>query len=240
MDTQKEEKSDDAAAAAFASASGDNFPSESSITAMMNEFQQWSKEQCKKSSSREGQDNEHVQRMAVMDELVKSHTYAVEMKRAAVSASSWLKSIGRGQKGGNNYANAFLPTETVDGAGTATAPIPKPSSVGQTSGESEANQNGTKSSDMMELLTLKAMLHSTQLELNETKRANTNLNEELSNCRAEIGRLKSVSRNEVSTTKYHALFCKWLSMGSSRGTHWFYFCFNIECQSIDTGRFTRH
>ena len=217
MDTEKEEKSDDAAAAAaFASVCGDNFPSESTITATMKEFQQWSREQSKICPGGEEQEKEHIQRMAVMDELVKSHAYAVEMKRAAVSASSWLKSIGRGQKGGSNYANEFIPIESVDDDDT-TAPKPKSSSVGQTSGESEANQNGTKPNDMMELLTLRAMLHSTQLELNETKRANTNLNDELTNCRAEIGRLKTVSRNEVSATK--ALFCKWRSFRSSRVTH---------------------
>ena len=35
--------------------------------------------------------------MEILDVLVKSYAYAVEMKRAAASASTWLKSIGRGQ-----------------------------------------------------------------------------------------------------------------------------------------------
>ena len=37
----------------------------------------------------------HSMRMKAVDELFRSHTYAVEMRRAAKSASTWLRSIGR-------------------------------------------------------------------------------------------------------------------------------------------------
>jgi hypothetical protein len=37
----------------------------------------------------------HETRLKVLDDLKHSHTYALEMKRAALSASTWLKAIGR-------------------------------------------------------------------------------------------------------------------------------------------------
>ena len=37
----------------------------------------------------------HSTRMKAVDELLRSHTYAAEMRRAAKSASTWLRYIGR-------------------------------------------------------------------------------------------------------------------------------------------------
>ena len=101
-----------------------------------------------------------------------------EMRRAATSASKWLKSI--------NKSN-----EEDDGESATIV-----NSVGFENYKIKADSNNAI--DKMEMITLRATLRSTQLELIETKKVNINLNEGLSKCRAEIGRMKSLSRNEVS------------------------------------------
>jgi hypothetical protein len=50
----------------------------------------------------------------------------------------------------------------------------------------------------MEIVALRAMLHSAELKAKEKEDMALRLNEELSQCRAEIGRLKTESRAEVS------------------------------------------
>merc|ERR1712154_643606 len=40
--------------------------------------------------------------LETLQELIKSHEYAVEMKRVSTSASTWLKSIGRGHGEGKH------------------------------------------------------------------------------------------------------------------------------------------
>jgi hypothetical protein len=193
MNTEKEEKSEDTTVSR-ANGDRDNFPSDSILFTMMDEFRKWSLDQVGQSDQNEGCaiERDHTQRMAVMEELVKSHAYALEMKRAAVSASTWLKSIGRGHAG-NDYIDANSGQNDASNVTTTGAK----SEGGQTSGEREAAIPGGEGSEKMELLTLKAMLHSAQMELVETKQSNLALNEELSKCRAEIGRIKSMSRNEV-------------------------------------------
>jgi len=62
----------------------------------------------------------------------------------------------------------------------------------------DKNQNSSNELDKMEIFTLKEALNSAQLSLTKTDQANSILNEELSKCRAEIGRMKSISRSEVS------------------------------------------
>ena len=157
---------------------------DSALFRIIEDFRKWSQEH-------DDVARQHSRRMEILDELFKSHAYAVEMKRAASSASTWLKSIGRGQTG-SNYN--FLGDDDKIRGGEPTTTIMN--AIGAKNNDQKLNSN--KTIDKMEMMTLKATLHSTQLALTETKQVNTNLNEELSKCRAEIGRMKSISRNEVS------------------------------------------
>jgi hypothetical protein len=199
MDTDKEEKSNDATSSPGAGID-DDFRSESMIKSTMEEFQQWAKgpndsgdDDCKNCSMNQ----DRKRRIAVLDELMKSHQYAVEMKRAAVSASTWLKSIGRGQQEVNrssNGMNAEIHVDDVLLKENRVAFSLKQTSLGEMRQENgNLSESGAKK---VEMLTLKAMLHNAQLQLSETRQANENLNEELSKCRAEIGRLKTMTRNE--------------------------------------------
>ena len=126
--------------------------------------------------------------MKTLDELVKSHAYAVEMKRASVSASTWLKSIGRGQ-GMSDLEILESREEKEQQSLKISADVYK---------VKNRETDEKNASDKIDTLTLKATLHSAQLELTETKQQNSRLNEELSKCRAEIGRIKSISRSDVS------------------------------------------
>ena len=125
----------------------------------------------------------HNQRMSALDELLRSHAYALEMKRAAVSASTWLKSIGRSSEGGSED-----PSDVV---------YPESNSSG---GQASAEQGETcTASEKIELMTLKARLHTAQMEAKEKTEAAHKMDLELSKCRAEIGRLRSShSRAEVN------------------------------------------
>ena len=92
-----------------------------------------------------------------INELLRSHTYAMEMKQAALSASTWLRTIDRNsQRNSNNY---------------------------------NANMNND-----LRAAKLEAIL-ADKIEQNER------LNQELSKCRAEIGRLRSVSKADVSVQR---------------------------------------
>ena len=152
---------------------------DSTLFKIVQDFQNWSQEQNGDDISNDGCVGEHhSRRMEIINELLKSHAYAVEMRRAATSASKWLKSI--------NKSN-----EEDDGESATIV-----NSVGFENYKIKADSNNAI--DKMEMITLRATLRSTQLELIETKKVNINLNEGLSKCRAEIGRMKSLSRNEVS------------------------------------------
>ena len=111
------------------------------------------------------------------------------MKRASVSASTWLKSIGRGQGTSNQEPSASVEESEGD----------KPTKLSKDLKTVDTGKTDDIA-DKMEMLTLKATLHSAQIELTETKQQNSRLNEELSKCRAEIGRIKSISRTDVSIT----------------------------------------
>jgi hypothetical protein len=132
----------------------------------------------------------HEARMKAIDELLRSHTYAVEMKRAAKSASAWLKSIGR-------------PGSSEGSAGVADGDEGRvePDDIGQVKDGREVNQSAGEeqesSTERMDVVSLKAMLHSAQLKAEEKEEQARRLNEELSKCRAEIGRLRSASRAET-------------------------------------------
>ena len=130
-------------------------------------------------------------RMEILQDLVKSHAYAVEMKRASTSASTWLKSIGRGQSASKHEILGNVEELQL-----------KATKISADATEVEScKKNESTTTNKMETLTLKATLHSAQLELTETKQVNLMLNEELSKCRAEIGRMKSISRSDVSITE---------------------------------------
>jgi hypothetical protein len=142
--------------------------SDSYVTNVVEELRLISKEQ-------EGR-NSHSTRMAALDELLRSHSYALEMKRAALSASVWLKSIGRSDREEG--------PDEVDSTG------------GQATGEGDRSEVSS-TSDKVELTTLKALLRTAQMEAKDKAEAAKKLDAELSKCRAEIGRLKSESRAEV-------------------------------------------
>ena len=130
----------------------------------------------------EGLDSEngHRHHLAVLDELVRSHEYAQEMRRASQSALSWLNSIGRSLK------------STPGTEGEARLDL-----ISRDSGDipNEEQAAGEDASEGMNLLTAKAMLHSAQMELKEKSELAERLNEELAQCRAEIGRLKSAAQS---------------------------------------------
>jgi hypothetical protein len=107
----------------------------------------------------------------VLDVLVKSHEYALEMHRVSKSASSWLKSIGR-------LSNDDDINSSSDDNGKSNGNA-KPS-------------NATATFDITTLAT-NAMLHAAQMEAMEMSDLANRLNEELATCRAEIGRLRSAA-----------------------------------------------
>eukprot|EP00980_Cylindrotheca_fusiformis_P028014 scaffold22575_cov141-Cylindrotheca_fusiformis.AAC.45 len=153
--------------------------SESLITNVSEELQKWKNEQ-------DNSDENFSIRIAVLEELLRSHAYAGEMKRAAHSASTWLKSIGRSTTSAVDLKEVKVEDsdEAQEGAGE-----------GKTEEDGRGDDND--SSLKMEMATLKAMLHTAQMELKEKAEANQKLDMELSKCRAEIGRLRSASRSEA-------------------------------------------
>ena len=121
-----------------------------------------------------GDKTTHEDRMKFLDNLEHSHTYAMEMKQAALSASTWLTAIGRTGK---------TPT---------TAEIQYQSS----SSNYIAEENMTQ----LEATKLRSLVQAAHMQLAEKDDLNDRLDRELSICRAEIGRLNTnMSRNEVSS-----------------------------------------
>jgi len=154
----------------------------------------------------------HSARMKAVDELLRSHTYAAEMRRAAKSASTWLRSIDRLEssieEGDTDREQPGVSLETSSQLSENQKEDAK-----QSAGEEETETR--KSVDKMDIVALRAMFHSAELKAKEKEEAALRLNEELSKCRAEIGRLKTASRAEVSSYLYtkdatrtvsHALF----------------------------------
>ena len=139
-----------------------------------------------------------AEQVDALEELLKAHSYALEMKRASLSASSWLRSIGRGPLSNERYL--------WNNDGTK-LPQEESARVGQAPGEGAGSDQsfdpaGSVESELaaakLEVLTLKARLHSAENEVKEKTIMNQRLDEELSKCRAEIGRLRTaVTKNEV-------------------------------------------
>lgn len=126
---------------------------------------------------------QHSGRVRVLEQLVRSHEYALEMRRASQSAMSWLKSIDREEKPiKKKNANLDPNLSTLAMAGQDGTPQ-------KLSDPTESGDEG------MDALTSKAMLHAAQLEAKEKGELADRLNEELAKCRAEIGRLQSKATN---------------------------------------------
>ena len=135
-------------------------------------------EELKELSRAAGSDDKaHELRLQVLSELMKSREYALEMRRVSKSASSWLKSIGRSSEG--EGLSALTGTKSNDDAEKSSAQVV------------ETQSPGENASEGIDLLTMKAMLHSARMEAREKSDHVDRLNTELAKCRAEIGRLKS-------------------------------------------------
>lgn len=144
----------------------------------------------------------HSIRMKAVDELLRSHTYAAEMRRAAKSASTWLRSIDRLES--SSEIKDRLVEEAEDGQQSLEVDSETPSHPSEIQGgDKQPADEGDESErskgvDKIDIVALRAMLHSAELKAKEKEDAAIRLNEELSKCRAEIGRLKTASRTEVS------------------------------------------
>jgi len=152
------------------------------------------------SESSESSALNHSTRMKAVDELLRSHTYAAEMRRAAKSASTWLRSIDRLES--SSEIKDRLTEESEDGQQPMETDSETPSAsenqdAKQSAGEEEETES-QKKADKMDIVALRAMLRSSELKAKEKEDMALRLNEELSKCRAEIGRLKTASRAEVS------------------------------------------
>ncbi len=99
-------------------------------------------------------DIDQQMRSDVIDALLRSHAFALEVKRSSISARKWLRSIG------------FLTLESDDSC------------------KIDGNQ-------ALGDVALRACLHSSEISVSTKEGEIIRLNEELSKCRTEIGRLKS-------------------------------------------------
>jgi hypothetical protein len=169
--------------------------SDADIAAAVEELRMMSKQRQLSGEEGDSSRGSHSARMTALDELLRSHAYALEMKRAALSASAWLNSIGRlsTDRTGDSSTGKDQPTSAN---AHSSSPQEIEAAGGQASGEGSHVMN--RSADKMELLSMKAQLHTSQMEAKEKTAVAKKLNEELSHCRAEIGRLRSAYRSEVS------------------------------------------
>lgn len=115
----------------------------------------------------------HERRLMALDELLRSHEYAQEMRRASQSALAWLKTVDDSAISKSRHVEHSVKRE---GAQSEEETIP----------------------EGLDLFTAKALLRSSQLKVKEKSDLADRLNEELAKCRAEIGRLRS---SQTSTFK---------------------------------------
>lgn len=131
----------------------------------------------------------HGERIKVLDELQRCFEFSQEMERAALSASGWLKAIGRPSP------------QFVEANGTYSLDDPLIYSYSTTcSPEKNVDHQKDPSDDSnssIMVATIRAHLHDARQKLEENERFIEQLNTELSTCRAEIGRLKTSSRSKV-------------------------------------------
>lgn len=140
----------------------------------------------------------HSSRMKAVDELLRSHTYAAEMRRAAKSASTWLRSIDRLESTSDALDRRVDFGANADSESLSQTAASESNSDKQSAGEQEESESENKYVDKIDIVTLRAMLHSAELRAKEKEDMALRLNEELSKCRAEIGRLQTATRSEVS------------------------------------------
>mmetsp|Transcript_16362 Transcript_16362/g.46982 ORF Transcript_16362/g.46982 Transcript_16362/m.46982 type:complete len:1615 (+) Transcript_16362:70-4914(+) len=140
---------------------------------------------------------DHATRMKALDELLHSQTYAVEMQRAAFSASSWLKAIGRSDTGSED--NQMHISYSYSHSSTGADEEKKTKTEDATAEENGTDQNKKLVGDVakMDVIALRAQLHAAEAKASEKSEYTKRLDEELAKCRAEIGRLKSTSRTEA-------------------------------------------
>eukprot|EP00522_Entomoneis_paludosa_P014847 CAMPEP_0172451570 /NCGR_PEP_ID=MMETSP1065-20121228/9564_1 /TAXON_ID=265537 /ORGANISM="Amphiprora paludosa, Strain CCMP125" /LENGTH=1663 /DNA_ID=CAMNT_0013203533 /DNA_START=72 /DNA_END=5063 /DNA_ORIENTATION=+ len=124
-------------------------------------------------------------KLGAIDELIKSHVYALEMSRAAKSACSWLKSIGR-----EDIIDSKELTAEPDDDGSEK----KEDDGGRTPQFSSKRAATATPRNSIELLTTKARLHAAEDQLAARAIEMEQLNEELAQCRAEIGRIRSTGQ----------------------------------------------
>jgi hypothetical protein len=145
-------------------------------------------------------------RMAcLLKELVKSHEYALEMKRASKSASVWLQSIGRHSPSkaahAANAANNNNKTSRVlmDDTTTISTNLHSAIHVATTDLTDENDLTAITAaaapaaSSPVDLVTAKALLRRAQREIQDRTEQYDRLNDELAQCRAEIGRLNTLN-----------------------------------------------
>eukprot|EP00978_Attheya_sp_CCMP212_P018243 scaffold49586_cov48-Attheya_sp.AAC.2 len=147
----------------------------------------------------------HEVRMRALDELMRSHTYALEMKRAALSASTWLRAIGRASTPKSDVAAAtglsHSKNTSSDDAFTYSYSACSPTSESSDTKETTKDESdGKNSRTNMDIIALNALLRIAELKVAENDESVERLNEELSKCRMEIGRLKSTARADVTFT----------------------------------------
>lgn len=156
-------------------------PSMSEIAAIVKELQDLSLAEEKLGDFHNNSEAHHKRKLA-LEELLRSHEYAIEMKRASQSASFWLKSIGRSQS--SSPSKSISPARNIVISEEATA-SDSPSQSGLSQGETPdgsqqaAGEESSAASDNIDLLTAKAMLHSAQIEAKEKSELADRLNEEL-------------------------------------------------------------
>ena len=147
-------------------------------------------------------ESEHETRMEILDELLRSHVYAGEMKRAARSASTWLRSIGRADDDASDVISVRTPgqdyIESAGSSGTNEAQRLVDNRTWKLAAIGESDTDTGSFEEKMDALSIRAMLHSVELQLKEKAEEAKRLNAELSECRAEIGRQKSASQADVS------------------------------------------
>ena len=120
------------------------------------------------------------------------------MKRAALSASTWLRAIGRSGKndGDHNSAANFSTDKRI--STTFNGGAHKQDLTHRYSATLSISDSVIDERIKMSPTSLRSALQSHQLLFTVKNELNRRLDHELSLCRAEIGRLKSMSRSEVS------------------------------------------
>jgi hypothetical protein len=152
----------------------------SEISAAVKELQELSLAEEKLGDFHSNSEAHHKRKLA-LEELLRSHEYALEMKRASQSASHWLKSIGRSLS--SSPSKSLSPTRNVvlsEETAISESPLQGGTSETDTIDTSrQAAGEESSASENIDLLTAKAMLRSMQMEARDKTELANRLNEEL-------------------------------------------------------------